>query len=256
MVDKVKTWLSTHYPYEYSFDGKKNKLTDDRFSREWIFQGNVQPVNGGLLVSNANSGCLIKSKFNLGRPVIKGAWKDFIANIDLEFPPQVNPINPPGPHNANYVPEGQFLFEDYLGIIFRAQSFDDYFMLEITRIGKYLVIRPHVRLGGNWDAPILNIDTNSVPLVSSQISLNIIAKNNTIIVSLGENSIKWLLPTHIETNLNQHPENDNSLPKKNEHRSKNLIAETYFRNRSGMFGFRCYGTQIALIKSLNIFRNH
>lgn len=255
LIDKVKTWLSIHYPYEYSFDITKNKLTDDRFIQEWLFQGNVQPINGGLLVSNANSGCLIKSKFNLGKPVIKGAWKDFQANIELEFPPQSNPINPPGPHNPNFPPDKQFVFEDYLGIIFRAQSFDDYLMLEITRIGKFLVVRPHIRLGGNWDAPILNIDTNSLPLLSSKILLNLIVKNNTITVSLGESSMRWLLPTHIETNLKQHSESDNSFPKKNEHRSKDLISETYFRNRSGMFGFRCYGNQIALIKSLNIFSN-
>lgn len=258
LSSKIKNWLSTFYPYTYDFDMKSNKLDDERFCEEWVFQGNAQPLNGGLLVSNSNSGCLIKSIFNLGRPIIKGAWKNFTANIELEFPTQNIRANPPGPHNPNTKADEQYAFEDYLGIIFRAQSFDDYIMLEITRIGNLLVLRPHLRVGGNWDAPILNIDANTLPLTSSTISLNIVAKEKSVIVSLGKNSVRWLLPTNAETNLIQHSNNNNAsngLIKVSESRPKYLIADAYFRDRAGMFGFRCYGNQIAFVKSLNIFSN-
>ncbi len=255
---RIKDWLSTFYPYNYEFDMGKNKLDDERFCKEWIFQGNTQPLNGGLLVSNSNSGCLIKSRVNFGRPIIKGAWKHFTANIDLEFPPQTKPINPPGPHNPKIKTGAQYAFEDYLGIIFRAQSFDDYLMLEITRIDDNLVIRPHLRIGGNWDAPILNVDVNSLPLTSQNIALNIVVREKVVLVSLGKNTIKWLLPTNAETNLIQHSSNNtesNGLIKINESRPKYLIADAYFRNRAGMFGFRCYGNQVAFVKSLSISSN-
>ncbi len=234
-----KNWLFRH-PRAYGFDSQKDKLTDERFLKEWVFQGNVQPLNGGLLVSNSNSGCLIKS----------GHWKNFTANIEFEFPAQTLPLNPASPHSPSFPIHNQWFFEDYVGIIFRAQSFEDYLMLELTMVGTNLIVRPHIRWGGNWDAPLLNIDRNSLPLTGSVISLNFVANEETVEVSAGNDSVRWLLPTHIERNIKQQP--DDTKEDKIKNLSKNVIPEIYFRGITGMFGFRCYGNQVALIRSLEI----
>lgn len=240
--EKVKTWISLKYPENYQFDNHKKKLTDEKFVKEWVFQGNAQPFDGGLLVTNANSGCLIKPR---GIFATKRVWKNFVAKIIIDFPMQVKPINPNVPHNPLCKIEAQYPFEDYLGIIFRAQSLDDYLMVEITRIGDYLALRPHLRIGGNWDAPILNADVNSLPITSVPFSLSISVEDDKVVVSQGSNSVRWLFPTHIDTNLIQQAKDKEVI-------KRSIVPEVYFRNRSGMFGFRCYGNQIAFIKSLNI----
>lgn len=252
--DWIKTLIASRFPETYRFNINKKKLTTDRFLKEWIFQGNSQPNNGGLLVTNSNSGCLIKPTTILGIFHTKRIWKNFIANIEIEFLTQstkkINPI-PPHTHDKEIicVNDGcNYPFQDYLGIVFRAQSFDDYFMLEVTRIEDNLVIRPHIRIGGNWDAPILNIDSNSLPITKQQLLLNIIVKDEILTISLGNSSIEWIFPTNIDTNLIQQAKDKEQI-------AKTLISEIYFRNRAGMFGFRCYGNQIALIKSLDIVPN-
>ncbi len=248
---KIKTSIAMKFAEIYFFDSKNRKLTTEKYLKEWIFQGNSQPFKGGLLVTNSNSGCLIRPKGVLGTTRI---WKNFEANIEIEFAAQNKGINPIPPHSHDgklicISDECNYPFQDYLGIIFRAQSFDDYFMLEVTKINDYLIVRPHVRVGGNWDAPILNPDVNSLPLNSRAFSLNLKVHDDIATLFLNGNSINWLFPTHLERNLVQHGADEKA---QKEILSKNLIAESFFKNRAGMFGFRCYGNQIALIKSLVI----
>jgi hypothetical protein len=242
-TEKIKTWISLKQHESYKFDDVDKKLTDEKFVKEWIFQGNAQPYKGGLLVTNSNSGCLIKPT---GVFSTKRVWKNFIAEMTIEFPEQIEPINPNTFHNPDCINSAQLPFENYLGIIFRAQSLDDYFMIEITKIGTHLVLRPHLRVGGNWDAPILNADVNSFNSIHGTIPLKISVEEDKVVVSQDSKSVRWLFPTHIDTNLIQRAKDKEEV-------KRSIIPEVYFRNRSGMFGFRCYGNQIAFVKSLKVY---
>lgn len=64
MGKRAVTFLSGVFKNEYSFDAdrKRKKLTERRLMKEWILQGNVISIDGGLLVSNSNSGCLIRPR--------------------------------------------------------------------------------------------------------------------------------------------------------------------------------------------------
>lgn len=246
--EKIKTWLSIKQQNKYGFNNKKNKerLTDEVFIKDWIIQGNTQPHNNGLLVTNSNSGCLIKPKGIFG---VKRIWKDFEANIEFEFPKQNKSINPFSSHyhgsNLHLEDDCSYPFEDCLGIIFRAQNLDDYFMIEIKKVRGHLVLRPHLRLGGNWDTPILNADKNSIKFNKKLVSLCLLVKNNIAKVVVGKKIVRWIFPTYVDTNLIQKAKNKEII-------KKSMIPEVYFRNRSGMFGFRCYGNQIVYVKSLKI----
>lgn len=108
MGNKVATLLSAIIKNEYFFDSeiKGKRLTEDRVTKEWVIQGNISVKDGGLLISNSNSGCFVKPRYIFSR-----IWKDFTATMTLVFLEQ------------SY----ERKFQKILGIVFRAQNFDDYF---------------------------------------------------------------------------------------------------------------------------------
>lgn len=222
----INTFLSSLFKNKYCFDSsnKGKIMSDKRFSDEWILQGSVTPHNGGILVSNSNSGCFIKR-----RGFLK-TWKDFSASLDVSFPQQQDSR-----------------FERRIGIIFRAQNFEDYLMIELYHDNGLLKFRPHVRLNGNWDAPLLDLDVNIQKVSGNSLRIDLDVKDNiaTVVVNNKKKKpFKWIIPTNIEVNLLQKTQEDKL--------SKTSVPELYFRNSSGMFGFRCYGNQYALIEALSI----
>lgn len=232
---RVATFLSCLFKNHYSFDNTRldNKLTEERVSREWNFQGNLAVKNSGLLIFNSNSGSFIKPRW-----IVNRSWKDFKATMKIVFLDQKNEVG----------------FKKILGIAFRAQSFDDYFLLEVVYCEEhgYLAIRPHVRIGGNFDAPELNADINTYPKKlkeNEMVRLDLEVKGDRAVLYINENHKKpliWLLPSYVEPRLIQHTSGgakDNS---------KTAITQIYFRGRTGMFGFRNYPNELALIKSLEI----
>jgi hypothetical protein len=251
--DKVKTWYSKFNSFEFN---SKKPLDDKDFIKNWIFQGNAQPFKGGLLVSNTNSGCLIKSGLwrlpFLGIDLFRlnNIWKNFTANVEIDFLGDIQnkKINPaPHTHDGALMCTNShctYPFKDSLGLIFRAQNFDDYFMLELLKINDNIVIRPHIRSSGNWDAPILNIDNNSVKC-DFPLKITIQVVGSSLTLNIQDKKIQWLLPTHLDTNLIGQIKDKESVV-------KTIISEIYFRDRAGMFGFRCFGDQIALVKSLKV----
>lgn len=224
-------WVTSQISFsKYTFNTTgKDKLTKQRFIREWFFQGNPQIENNELLVSNSNSGCLIKPLPIVG--VLRN-WKNFIAEFEVSFPSQKIP------------------FTDYFGVIFRAQNFEDYLMAEFALENNILSLRPHIRFGGDWDAPILNINKNRLSTNSNAFRIKMVAKNENVLIYInGKQEFDWIIPTHVEPWMKQHAKKDGDGV------SKTIIPELYLRNLSGMFGFRCYGNQRVLIRSLKIYPN-
>lgn len=225
-------WSKTQYslivPSKYSFNTSSgDRLNTKKFIKDWSYQGNVLVDNNSMLISNSNSGCLIKPvpRF-LG---ISRIWKNFVAEIEFSFPKQQEP------------------FTNYFGIIFRARNFEDYLMAEFVSDNNFLIFRPHIRFGGDWDAPMLNIDKNRFQSSGSIIKLKIEAVNEVVLIYINNNyAFEWIVPSHVEPWLKQHAKKDGDEV------IKTIIPELYFRNQAGMFGFRCYGNQRVLITSLKL----
>lgn len=209
-------------------------ITSYGFERDWIIQGSPVVNQGGLWFTNSNSGCLINP--NRPWPFSKNLrmWKAFKAQIIIEFPKV----------------EG---FNRTLGIIFRAQSLEDYYMIELWRENNkdVLEFRPHIRMSGNWDAPILNSPkTLSVKPSQSLVTLNLNVTSDVMRLTVDNvNFFEWSLPSKFEANLIQHVRKENGDKNKIEDAA---VVKVPFRNKAGMFGFRNYGNELAVIKSLTI----
>ena len=55
----IKIFYALIFPSTYSFNTTSNdRLNNDRFIKDWNFQGNVQVDNGYLLVSNSTNAVL------------------------------------------------------------------------------------------------------------------------------------------------------------------------------------------------------
>lgn len=136
-----------------------------------------------------------------------------------------------------------------MGIVFRAQSFDDYFMLEVWRKNSYLCIRPHVRVLGDWDAPFLNPDANSRMFKGGTLNIVLRVESDSVKIIVNgeeEKSLEWILPMNYKINLRENKgiESDKL--------ANGTVNKIPFRDMAGMFGFRNYGNEIAVVKSLSI----
>lgn len=224
---------------------------EDRFKKEWEFQGDPIFTREGIVATNTNSGLLLKPKLLWTGWI----WENFEATINIDFYKQARPIfRELYENNKNEIKERDTTAVRYkrlLGIIFRARDLENYFLLEVWRIDKFIVIRPHVRIDGNWDAPFLNPDANSYPVNQEQTKFKLTLKveNDRIALVINDDKKKpliWILPTHYEINLPQY-----SKPKQEDLARAN-VKKIPFRLKGGRFGFRNYGDEAAIVKSLDV----
>lgn len=251
LMGKYFLWLARKQDkYECNF----TMLSSAGFSEGWIIQGSPIISEDGLFFTNSNSGCLIKpGKYWPSSKNIR-KWKNFKAKIVVEFPRIFHIVNDPGKIGDDA--EGAIIgwiqkkeeFRQVLGIVFCAQSLEEYFMLEVWRINNKLSFRPHVRIFGNWDAPIYNSPV-TIELDSNQplAELNLELRNNVLKLKANKGLFRWVLPTSFEANLIQH-----SASKESDRLKDAAIIKIPFRGRVGMFGFRNYGNELAVVKNLSI----
>lgn len=228
--------------YEFeSQDEKGLKKLDKKISEEWLVQGYPHLSREGFVITNTNSGCLIKPSILFNNNFLniwsgQKIWKNFKATVHVRYTKQ---------QDSN--------FKLLLGIVFRAQSHDDYFMVELWSKEKSIMMRPHVRVSGNWDAPILDDDNNLLMLEKETDNFTYILelKDNVLTITVNggkEKQLVWVLPTNYEINLIQHNEAVNA----NKGVSKGAVLKIPFRDKTGMFGFRNYGNEIAIVEKLEI----
>lgn len=171
----------------------KFELNKSKLQKEWEFQGNIDITKDGLQITNSPSGCLIKNDY----------W-DRLKRKELDF-------------------------RKVLGIIFRAQSFDEYFMIGVWKVENHLIFRPHVRL--------------CFKLLTKAEKVCMYIKIN----SNWEQCFRWYLPLFYKVNLNEGLKNDNT--------SEFITRKITFMNLPGQFGFRNYGNELATVRSLTIKGN-
>ncbi len=212
------------------------KLSEKSCPSNWLLQGGIRlgkyfegsSQKTQIIIARSNSGCLIKDKF-LGFPM---RWKNFESEFDLIFPQSSDRA---------------------VGIIFRAQDLENYFMIQIRAWNGEdykLMIKPHIRMYGNWEVIDLNekelenIDTFDSPTDT----LHVLVKVEDIFAHIfikDKLVYTWTLPSNTEPNLIQHAKPDDKI-------SAGLVPEIPFRKIFGMFGFRAYPGENAIIRNLEI----
>lgn len=226
-------------PQKYNIDFTKND-TPKKISREWITQGNVYFENG-LNVTDTHSGILIKPKFLwLGR-----IWLDFEAIMEVNFQNMTALDTVYNEQKMEWVRFENNKMRQLLGVVMRAQSFDDYYMLEIWKIDKDIVLKPHVRISGVWRAPIYTSPiAYKLSKDQSLVRLRLVLKDRIARLYIGDdkNPLVWVLPSEYEIDPG----------KQNIDLKDGFVREIPFNDRAGMFGFRNYGNELAVVKNLKI----
>lgn len=236
--------------FENRFSLDKSKLEE-----EWEFQGNIDITSNGLQITNTPSGCLIKNDYWDTK-----VWANLSATFEVDLTKNLGVEDDWFVHSKGKMKGRKYElhrkevdFRKVLGIIFRAQSFDDYFMIGVWKVENRLVFRPHVRVTGNLDTPYFNPSTNtySINTKSRLFQFKLLVKANKVIMLVKrkrndnwKQCFYWCLPSFYKANLNEGVKNDNS--------SEFITRKIAFRNLPGQFGFRNYGNESALVKSMDI----
>lgn len=248
-----KYFLLKARPIIYKLSGKRfleNRFSLDmsRFDKEWEFQGNVQVLDEGISVTNTPSGCLIKNNYWDTR-----VWEDFSASLKVNFEKYIGLENDYFQNNISYLLKAKKVeFRKVIGVIFRAQNLDDHFMLGVMVEENSLIFRPHVRVAGNLDIPLRNSAGSTFKTAKSisSVQLKILVRQNELKVFLNQGKkwvycYYWLLPSFYKINLSETQQSDSDI----------VTRKIYFKNLPGMFGFRNYGNELALVKDLKINGN-
>lgn len=215
------------------------------------FQGKVVKRDKEFSVTSSGSGMLFKHY-----------WRDFNAEFGFKFEGENgNPLKP--------ALDGE---DNYLGFVFRARDFDNYFMLSIgvkkykkQKEKEFLLITPHVKVGGAWDVFIgektlveevttFSVDGDNKLVI--QVKKNVLKlwvekpdkkwgqENQKVKTKEREPFFTWHLPTHYLINWGEEKEADSHAPGDS--------SKIPFRNSIGRIGFRAYGEEKFWIRNLTI----
>lgn len=200
-----------------------------------IWQGGITVVDSlNLSIAQTDRGVFFKNIF----------WKNFIAFYDFKFEKLIPKRGLPNEKRV----ESKNPKENFLGFIFRAQDFDNYFMLQIgvevdDTGNKKVFFRPHIRINGEWEVdhrevrhPFHINKYNQVKCIVNDVEL-VLELNDVI---LGT----WSLPTHSN---------------KKKEKEKYTFGDTSlipFRDAYGMIGFRSSHGENAMVKDIKIVQLH
>ncbi len=214
------------------------KLSLNEWPKDWVTQGGIcleeykikKENKQQLIVSLSNSGCLIPGK-----------WKNFEMSFDLIFPEEESRA---------------------VGIVFRAQDLENYFMLQIRAWKQEnfeVNIKPHIRFYGNWEVIDLGKKDllNSVKFQSTNSPLSVklkVSKQFACIYANSKIMFQWALPSNTEINVIQYNlNNQNNSGNDDSSKGKGgLVPNIHFRETYGKIGFRAYPGERAVIRSLEI----
>jgi hypothetical protein len=214
---------------------KKNKIYKFRsqdWPNEWIFNGRIGLENStDLHIQYSRAGCLLKNYL----------WKDFKMTFEMKF--------------ADYQLK-------HVGILFRAEDLDNYFMLEVTQdspfrkdnSGKNTTgLVPHVRYQGGWEE--MGLEMNSSFNFSEFVKVKLEVKNDTLSFYYKDKLVfNWILPTHVDVMYKESGIQQSNTTFSNVVNKETFIyvKEIPFRCNSGMVGFRAYPGQGAIIRGLKV----
>ena len=235
-------WLVLLFIFFRTFISWLNKLlkrdkvylfTSKDWPNEWIFNGRPELENStDLHIQSSRAGCLLKNYL----------WKDFQITFEMKF------VDNPFKH---------------IGILFRAEDLDNYFMLEITQDSPFRKdssgnnksgLIPHIKYQGGWEVTDL-VRMDSSFNFSEFVNLKIEVKNNIVNCYFKNKLVlNWVLPTHVdimykESGVQNGDSTEGKLVRKE---TFIYVKELPFRCGYGMVGFRAAPSQGAIIRGLKI----
>lgn len=201
-------------------EGKNYVFRSEDWPSKWMYNGSSELVMkpSGLHIKSSRAGTLLK----------KYLWRDFEMSFDFEYA---------GHHM------------DYIGIVFRAQDLDNYFMLEINKKDKIGCIQRLVRYRGGWESS--EVEEIGGVNWTIPVKVKLTAKYNLVKIKINDLTYEWMLPTHVDVN---HFESGSPSRKNNEQKyeESKAVPEIPFRTSRGMVGFRAYPGQGAIIRNLEV----
>lgn len=229
------------------------------------FQGKVEKRDKELFITSSGSGMLFKHH-----------WRDFEAKFEFKFLGENN--GPLKTSRETHLGNEYCTKNNYLGFIFRAKDFDNYFMLSVgvkkfaeltgklvckdKLLGKeFLLVTPHVKVNGAWDVFEGNqFDFPEQFQIDDYNIMRIVVRGNHLDLWLEKQDAKqnqkkqttevplftWYLPTHYLINWGNKKEEEREVY------SPGDSSKIPFRNSIGHIGFRAYGDERFLIRNLII----
>jgi hypothetical protein len=195
---------------------KVYKFNSEDWPDKWIFSGKPESeAISELSAKSSRAGCLLKNHY----------WKDFRMTFEMKF---INNLDPK------------------VGIIFRAEDLDNYFMLELSNKDKE--IRPHVRYHGGWDVIHPNPKTQAFDNPDYMNIVLEVKKSTAYLYANGHLELTWKLPTHVDVMYRE----SGSKEKEKSDPDEKYVQEIPFRSRAGMIGFRAHPGQGATIRGLTV----
>lgn len=252
----ILRWIKTPYSFTFEPEDCLNNIE---------FQGKIQNRDKGFAITSSGSGMLFKHY-----------WRDFEVKLKFRFEGEGKTALKTS-YEKTKLQDEYITANNFLGFIFRARDFDNYFMLSmgtkkfIERVKcvskenlvkrEYLLITPHIRVGGAWDVftenkfslPVRNFsvagDNNLIIRVERSILKLWIEKLNEQKNKKGKKVMgvpffTWHLPTHYLVNWGREKEIDSHSPGDS--------SKIPFRNSIGRIGFRAYGDEKFLIRNITI----
>lgn len=228
LLKQIRIWFYSDKTYTF---------TAEDWARKWIFNGKTEVTNEtSLHVKSSRAGCLLENHY----------WKDFQMSFELKNSPT------------------EMGLQDLIGIIFRAEDLDNYFVLEVQiseQTWNKRKILPFVkaltRYKGGWDATRQEHKGN-IPFVYSEFNkMSLKVKGDTAHLFLeGTLIFTWILPTHVDVN---HVE-AGVRESKREEIEKNAVGNTVsghvqkipFRLKPGLVGFRAHMNHGIIVRNLEI----
>ena len=222
-----------------------------------IYQGWLEVrENKEIFLTNSNSGLLFK------QPWLKNFKLVFKFNFEYLETAMVGGIFK---DKADMQKLHKF---NYMGVLFRAQSLEDYFMLsigfavniddynsqlkrfnseqELFKEGKFgVVITPHIKLNGNWEK-LGGKSLDATIEVNKFTSVECVVSGDTATIEINGKSLTWNLPTNFDGAI---------FPTKIVKQGELIDAkstEIPFRLSSGMIGFRSYYAEHSIVKDVVI----
>lgn len=240
---------------------KKTKWVLEDCLNNLIFQGKVVKTGDeGFCLTDSDSGILLKCLY----------WKDF--SVDFKFNFEYLRKTPERDYlkdrsNGTYQEVIHKPGSNYLGILFRAQDLDNYFMISIgikatlkddikdkqLKYKKKLWLTPHIRLDGQWEVftPFKYPEKDNLHIDESKPHLvNLTVEGTKLTLRLTEINgfnFKWNLPTHFRGNYGEKKKSDDKY-------SYGDDSTIPFRSSFGMLGFRAYGTEHVIVKDIVVTR--
>ncbi len=215
-------------------------FNSEDWPNKWIFNGKTELFDDTyLFVKSSRAGCLLRDNY----------WKDFRMSFEMRF------LNIKDPKILDY--------QKRIGLVFRAEDLDNYFMIEIGQGVEGSIdssVKPHVRYKGGWE--IMSVEESKISFdFSSFNKVTLEVKNDVVHLFYKNISIfYWVLPTHVDVNHIESGVKDENKDGQEDKQMKNITGKIFaghvqdipFRLSYGLVGFRAYMKHGAIIRSLRI----